>query len=665
MITDPDRFKQDKSPYERPNFPYRCGRIGLWAKPCGRGPSSEGYCGGVSECRPFFDNGRWACRRSNRSGGPCEEGPLPDGSCSHQHPPCKPMPSLRGYRSRLTLLAAAVIVALISAFAFYGDSATAVSAVNPGPLTGGHENFTAKEGCATCHQPHGAGATQWMQASWSPGALSSACETCHAFSGPASSPHNEHFKTAGGQRTTQCTMCHTEHMGSDAKITKLSDSQCNACHEKQFKSLSHGHPPFSKDYPSRRRTAIAFNHTSHLNKHFANPRVADKAPKTRCIGCHDVSKASRNVPVKPFKETCAGCHESQIAGREMVLFTLPEFSKNPFDAAAIAEACGPTASAREDAGDLLDEISEKTAELKNGALSPDDAANLRKEIESLRAKLGYGGSAKPDNDFLSVSLEPLPPLALMLLGLEEGDDPEEYSEPVRDLLMGMIENGPEPLEVALKDHGDPRVLLGNLSPELLRSVSCAWASNVEYEAPADLVSGGWFADEYSLRYRPVHHADPVVKAWLDLAAAGGKGVSKEVRETLLSSSDGPGACTKCHSVSETAPGSKKLEVEWAFGAKSNQRHLNYTHVPHLNLLGPGASCETCHKLNEKADFAAAFKQTNPFDFASNFRSIEKSTCTQCHAQGKVRQECTLCHEYHNGNAFKRRMTSAIVKHPDK
>lgn len=665
MITDPDRFKQDKSPYERPNFPYRCGRIGLWSKPCGRGPSSEGQCGGVAECRPFFDNGRWACRRSTRSGGPCEEGPLPDGSCCHQHPPCKPMPSLRGYRARLTLLAAALVIALISAFAFYGDSATAISAVNPGALTGGHENFTAKDGCATCHKQHGGSATEWVQASWSPATLSSACETCHTFSGPASAPHNEQFKTAGAERKTECTMCHTEHKGSDAKITQLTDSQCNACHEKRFTSLSEGHPPFSEDYPSRRRTAIAFDHTSHLGKHFDNPRVKDKAPKDRCIGCHNVDKASRNVPVRSFEATCAGCHESQISGRELVLFTVPEFPENPFEPAAVAEACGPTATAREDAGDLLDEIAEKTAELGETALDADDAAKLREEIAALRVKLGYGGSSKTDEEFESVSLEILPPLAVMLLGLEAGDDPDEYSEPVRDLLMGMIESGPEPLQAALENRGDPGVLLGDLSPELLRGISCAWASNVEYEAPAELLSGGWFADEYSLRYRPVRHADPVAKAWLNLAAAGGEGVTEEVRETLLSRSDGPGACMKCHSVSETESGAEALHVEWGFGAQSKQRHLNYSHGPHLNLLGPGASCEACHKLDETAEFAAAFKHTNPFDFASNFKSIENGTCIECHAQGKVRQECTLCHEYHNGNAFKRRMTSAIVKDPEK
>ncbi|MDD9924411.1 MAG: hypothetical protein OXR03_01160, partial [Rhodospirillaceae bacterium] len=88
---------------------------------------------------------------------------------------------------------------------------------------------------------------------------------------------------------------------------------------------------------------------------------------------------------------------------------------------------------------------------------------------------------------------------------------------------------------------------------------------------------------------------------------------------------------------------------------------SYSHGPHLNLLGPGASFETCNKLDEKEDYAGSFKDYDPLKFASNFNSIENGTCSACHAKGQVRQECTLCHQYHNGNKFKRRMMSASTK----
>ena len=270
-------------------------------------------------------------------------------------------------------------------------------------------------------------------------------------------------------------------------------------------------------------------------------------------------------------------------------------------------------------------------------------------------------TGEPEEEYESVSTETLPPTALLLLGIEDGEDAASYSEPVRDLIMGMIESGEEPLGAALESRGQLAALLSDLSPELVRGIGCAWASNVEYEAPGDTKFGGWFADELSLKYKPLRHADTVSKAWLDLAAAGGDGVTDDVRDMLLSRSEGLGACTKCHSVSQTAEKSETLRVEWGIGAQSTQRHVSYSHGPHINLLGPGTSCETCHTLNDKADYAGSFKHNDPLKFESNFKAIETGTCATCHAEGKVRQECTLCHQYHDGNSFKRQMTIAGVK----
>jgi hypothetical protein len=653
MITDSDRFRQDRSPYERPNYPYRCGRLSFWGKPCGRGPSSDGACGGVSECTPYFSNDRWECRRSVRNGGPCETGPLPDGQCCNQHKPCKPILSLRGYRGRLTMLAAALVIALIAAFGFTGDYASAVSTVSPGELSGAHSKFTSAEGCATCHTPHALDAANWLKASWSPGGLSNACGSCHTFNGGATAPHNEKFETAGGARQTQCTSCHTEHQGQDGGIIKIKDAQCNACHQKTFGSFSDGHPAFGKTFPARRRTAIAFNHTSHFSKHFQDQRFEERAPKERCVSCHDVSRAGRNVPVKAFEETCARCHESQIGGRELVVFTLPEFEKDPFDAESVREACGPSAASLDKAGDIVKAAEEKIGDLPNAQVT----VELKKDLDTLRFGLGLGGKQpKSDKDYESVSLETLPTTAVMLLDIEDGDDMGAYSEPVRDLVMGMIEDGGAALAKAVEDRPEANLLFSGVPSDLLHRAGCAWASNEEYESAADPVAGGWFADALSLKYQPVRHRDAVAKAWIDMVAAGGKGVSDDMRDAILSPSDSPGACTKCHSVNQVEGDEKKLEIGWSLGAVSQKRHVKYSHVPHLNLLGIGQACESCHKMDETAEFAAAFKQNDPHKFASNFKSIENATCLTCHKEGEVRQECTLCHEYHNGHGFKRRMS---------
>jgi hypothetical protein len=656
MINDQDRFRQDKSPYERPNFPFRCGRIRIWGKPCSRGPGADGVCGGVSECRPFKNGDRWECRRPASAGGPCELGPGSDGACSIQAPPCRPMRSLRGYRGRLGLLVAVFIVAIIAAFGFGEDGVSALNTTNPGDLSGAHANFTKDVGCAACHEAHDKPAVQWIQAAWTPGNLSEKCSTCHTFGGPAQSPHNKTFKTTGVAEKTECAMCHTEHKGADAAVVAMTDQQCHACHEKKFISFSNGHPKFSKDFPSRRRTAIDFNHTSHFNKHFQNKRFVEKVPKQRCVACHDTAAAGRNVPVQAFEKTCAACHENQIAKRDLHLLTFPEFEANPFDPAEILAACGPTKAAQEETGALSSELAESLAKLQESG--SDGSKDILARVNEMKAKLGLGDSV--EEEYEAVSTETLPPLAALLLGVEDGEDPENYTEPVRDLVNAMIESGDEAvLELLSERTESAKRLLAGLSPELVRSVACAWAGNQEYEAPSEPNLGGWFAEELSLKYRPERHGDPVVRGWLDLAVKAE--TPDDVRDVLLSKSEGAGACAKCHSVSSEAGADKAAKVEWRFGAQSDQRHVRYQHKPHLNLLGLGASCEACHALNPNAEYSAGFKHTNPLKFESNFKSIENKTCATCHAKDKVKQECTLCHEYHNDHGFRKKMVSNVQK----
>jgi hypothetical protein len=36
--------------------------------------------------------------------------------------------------------------------------------------------------------------------------------------------------------------------------------------------------------------------------------------------------------------------------------------------------------------------------------------------------------------------------------------------------------------------------------------------------------------------------------------------------------------------------------------------------------------------------------------------MKKEACAQCHTQGRVRQDCQLCHNYHKEPAFTERVT---------
>ena len=762
MILRSDRFNEKVSPYVRPNFPYVCGRAAAWGKPCLKGPTVNGTCGGVAECQPYNDGSRWVCRRPLGAGGPCTEGPLPDGACAHTHAACQPRKSLRKIRGRISVIVFGIVISAIAAFGFgFGDHEHLVSSLDAGPLSSVHQNFTSEAGCGACHAAHGAGPGEWIKAAFSSSGPSASCTSCHQFGNPVNGPHNSAQIASTRPIETACTMCHTEHKGENANLTTISNEQCHTCHQTKFASFAMDHPEFSETYPFKRRTAIAFNHTNHFNQHFKNARYQDRVPSQGCVSCHNLEVAERTVPVRGFEETCAGCHSDNITNRPFVLFTFPELEENPFDVQEVVRSRGLFADDREEAHENISELSDKlvgssgaalaaaaaqlrvtallgvnagkkaaiqalaermvsnTARLEGLDLSGDakdlvaeikepasafvshatKALNelteetyealeeaieeLEEKVESLAETIASEqgkvltadtttvltllsdrlGDLEADEEFEPVSSETLSPAAAALMGVD-GEEVEEYAEAVENLVSGILEDGVEAIASLVEEaEGNPDIKLHGLSNEVVGSAAAAWAANREYEALAETIERGWYATEFSLIYNPPAHADPVMKAWIDFAAAKG---SDTMRDALLSRSEGAGACTKCHAVSnvksEDSGGSTSaLRVEWK-SSQENSRPLNqYQHKPHINLLGPGTWCSSCHKINDKAAFDEAYKQTDPHKFASNFNSVGKNTCTECHGGGQVSQQCLLCHKYHQEPGFAKTMMPVLTK----
>jgi hypothetical protein len=764
MTINDGNFEPNVSPYERPNFPYRCGRAVLWGKPCVGGPNANGSCGGVSECQPYNNDGRWLCRRPAEAGGSCADGPLPDGSCCNTHTACQPRPTLRKMRERITLFVAAITIAAIAVFGFYStDKEQLSSSLDAGPLTNVHKNFTAKTGCVGCHDAYDKGGEEWIDAALHGSGPSGKCVDCHQFKGSAKTAHNLPLALAAKSvhdspmNGTTCTMCHTEHKGETANITTITDAQCQTCHQKKFNSFADDHPEFPKTFPFRRRTAIAFNHTRHFSKHFKDQRYTEKVPAEGCISCHDIDKASRIVPVKSFDQNCAQCHQDNVSSRPMVLFTFPELGKKSFDEKAIKEKNGLAGEAREEMVERLEELTTalKDAEDTSPALrtalaaelnvaplqgvragkkaalqaltgflvlqvselsktqmsadkrvivakltssvtaisdeavqaqsqlSEDRFEKLNEQLEALGELLeeaenviDAGPSAESlkevasslelvtaqveeldvDEDFEPESSETLPPVMAGLLGVED-DDEDAYRKPIVDLVEGILSDGTNALNKLIANAGgNPEQMLWGLPSELATSAATAWASNREYEPKSEPVKTGWYADEFSLIYRAAGHNDPVMKAWLTFAADKNNEV---LRSALLSRKDGAGACAKCHAVSKNSSG--KLGVEWPPFTHPVRPLVRYLHKPHIDLLGPGSNCTTCHKINEKADFESAYKHHDPLKFVSNFESIGKATCSECHNKGQVRQTCQTCHTYHQEPGFKKGMVSKNKK----
>ena len=384
----------------------------------------------------------------------------------------------------------------------------------------------------------------------------------------------------------------------------MADGQCHACHKTKFDTFSNGHPPFQKSYPHDRRTAINFDHAGHFKTHFTDSRYAEKAPRDSCVSCHDTSRAGRDIPVKPFQETCAGCHEDLIAGQDLVIFNMPEFEENPIDTEAIADVC---------------------------RLAAEDA----------------------DEEFESVSVDPLNTVTAWLLDLDP-DDVAGHASVIGEFLTSTIDDGPGSLSDAVTNlGGKPHMLLAGLSPEVLRQAACAWALNLEYEGPEPPVHGGWFADSLSLRYRANGHRDSVMQGWIDLAAEQNMDA---VNATLLSP-EGPGACVNCHGVSTT----DSVGVDWAPQSRPATPNFEYAHRPHLDVLGPGSQCGTCHVLNVEVSTAKSFESMDPLAFEPGFKPMTVETCTQCHGKRQLAVGCLGCHTFHGETGYKTRKPAQTAK----
>ena len=639
MINDPDRFKHDRTPYERPNAKFRCGRGARWQRPCHQGPNPDGSCAGAVECAPAqSQRGAWECRRPPSAGGPCPGGPTPDGVCSQQHPPCQPRLTIREYRARLVLAAFALMVALIGALHLTRGGHPALNLIDPGPLSAHHAGATAVLGCAACHNPPAVGSSGWLRAVVTNSAPSTQCLTCHAFGGPPMSAHNTVDGVTpprGGvglhMRDTTCVTCHTEHHGAAFNMTQMTDAQCNTCHAAKFASFTDGHPEFPERFPYEERTAIAFDHQAHLNRYFKDPKFAAQAPQS-CTSCHAVqSKAERSVPpgrtdqegrrpIGRFEQTCARCHAADLSSRDLVLFRFPALSTGPLDPTLVRELCGTTLA------------------------------------------VGTASEEEPT------------PISGFLLGVET-KDPDVYSKPIQDLMLAMAKDGVAPLASALDQRagspvsadraghpatggvGDGSVegrspstgLLAGLNPEVVKQAACAWIANQEYRSLEGAALGGWHADALELRYTPTTHADPVARRWIEFAAQAPP-QAEMMRRDVLSRTRGVGSCLKCHADAAQAAVSAGqayrqagTQVAWSSRGPHSRPFTTFSHGVHLDVLGGALACASCHVVNPHADEATV----------GSFQPITKAMCAQCHGASPageprrlIRQDCLLCHAYH-------------------
>jgi hypothetical protein len=600
-MTDPDQHNAGNETdavnhrartYERPDFPYRCGRERLWSSPCGRGPNPDGSCGGVSECLPTRQGDRWRCSRPIWAGGPCVHGPKPDGGCYTQRPPCRPQSSSRAKRRRAGWLAAFTSLAVIAAFFATSPGLLGFdrNLTIPGPLTAAHAHLIDGRRCELCHEGHQREGLALAKALVDFQDMTDQSHQCHEFEGQSRRPHNMLLSGNTTSSDIGCMSCHTEHKGQAADISAFPDADCHSCHKPDvtFQHFSdrgkQQHPPLPDDFGGLARSSIRFDHDKHLNSHFKKPEVQDERPSS-CAACHVSPDGNSEIVIPSFESGCAGCHEDQIKDEPLFFLTWPEMETMQPPADRVSEDC------------RIDE-----------PLDLDDFEPASFELPTL--------------------------LEAFLLGVDP-DDIEAYEGTYQKLGERLATEGVQPLaDLVRAKSGDPELLLAGLSPELVVNPACSWIANQEYEGFEPLAGGGWFAGAFGLSYRPAGHADPIMKAWFDLAAGiDGEDQSEpwsaEFKASLFHPETGPGRCAACHTASDE-PG-----MVWT--SKSHRRrHTVFSHEPHLAIeQAAGAkACSTCHI------------EASETPRSDDFQAIDLGTCQQCHRRDEAGEACALCHRYH-------------------
>ncbi len=494
MSQPSDKTKSGGDSYERPHQRYRCGRGASWGKPCAAGPTADGKCG--------------------------------DTNCSSEKdalPPCVPRLTLRARRGRITWQLCAFVSLLIAGGFHFGRGAKSKPlAVDPGPLSAKHANFTTEQGCAACHPAHGAGLGRWVKAAFSHTDMNAQCSTCHKFGGFAHQPHNEIFDTNPRARETDCRQCHTEHQGANANLTTITDAQCHTCHTVQFKRFDKGHSAFAVDFPHSARPGIRFNHAKHLLEYFKQPEHAVRAQQT-CTECHAASPGERNIRTAGFDAACARCHEEQIPQTELVLLRLPE---KPAD---------PTKLGPDDATTFMAWFFQRAGTTNYGtALQQFMTAAATVGVESLASEL-----KKPAGTNASAALV-------------EGLSPELVARPAQLWLKGEKVEPP-----ALKVQSG-WYWLEDLLPEL----------RYKPARHADAAARAWL--EFSL-----------IAASHATSASDAKRAA-DFRNEVAHQRTGVGRCVKCHAISETASQAEP-KVAWHYRGGQLREHTKFSHGAHLGL----------------------------------------------------------------------------------
>ena len=605
-------------------------------------------------------------------------------------PPCKPVRSLWAKRASYSLL---VCLLTVTGLTWASVRPANTNLLSPGPLTLAHSSL--KQDCSVCHPNVNAGSvTQLFRAQNHRSDLSARCLECHDLGPHPGQAHDlspaylaavtaqvatqrRHqtrlqtlVRTIPGlshtaQQTTACSACHREHAGRANDLSRISDQQCQVCHLQTFSSLAHGHPEFSH-YPYLRRTRIRFDHQTHYATHFANSErtMPDAAGPDSCTDCHVADPEGNMVLLRGYEASCATCHDAQIRDDSLA-----------------------SASARAAPGIVF------------FRLEPLDPT----EVTASDTDIGQWPSSIADP-----VIRNLPPFVQLLLRendefqeawatlradqvISGGNDTRAFETcvwTVKELLHDLSRGGPASLRERLvstaasarEQHSADRLtdaLVGSAFLKMLRLAQRDWLPDLSREIaasrqgtrprtvahpvdndtpfglPHEIPSGWWqHHADFSLRYQPVAHADPLARYWIEYLVSLSKSSPAIFHQAIDPTA--PGRCIKCHTIDRSPKGD--CRVNWLASDSELNRRSDFAHGPHLVLLGQ-ASCSTCHQLRQQVDFVRSEFVDQNWRAAlepqvvetSGFVPISKQSCSQCHSPEQASSGCLTCHKYHRGS----------------
>ena len=683
------KFGFRQASYNRPNQKWVCGRA-CDGQDCPFGPDLHGSCQATRECMPVKEDERWVCNRSRAGSdlGPCEEGPSPDGECCRPNTKCVPVLSLRAKRGVLVLT---LVILSLGLLMYFLSNPIGMHFMTPGKLT--HAHSSAQSQCADCHVAGAGMPIDWVHALTGDSAApdSQKCLDCHPLGEQPLNPHSLSLEqltdsrsrilaAAGTKRRKptglqlaalgfapdnireaqmQCSACHVEHKGKEHDLETLSNAQCQVCHAVQFASFEHGHPPFG-NYPFKRRTRIVFDHERHLKLHFKEKNFEQHAPKD-CRDCHTMDERGELMIVRGYEQSCAKCHQKDFGGFDpnspalaflrIPLMDVESFEEGehkvgewPDDWDSLETTLTPfTEFLLQHSGDhrhAVHQMTDKDLDL----LDEEDwkhGYNLAWGIKELMHDISEKGIGEFDRRISAALGRPL--TAGEKAGLEATIAPSVFKKTVAHWFPKLGEE--------VKQH------LAGESPE----AAFMDPDDMEERLSTEPVSlgGNWFRSDADLTiyYRPSHHADPFMKIWLALTAAGKNAGETNAVARLsnhLSGNDqsvAPGRCIKCH----TTEGDEEVSLNWRGLRPDHDQHnfTRFSHRAHFSMLDE-RGCVTCHRINfqsREKPYLGSFSyhsEEDPVGFISNFKPIEQATCASCHTKNMSGESCLTCHNYHVG-----------------